>query len=51
MRIGGKKMELLAHTTPFEVAAGIAIFVAGAWMGIMVAHSLYGWIQQRRQRR
>jgi hypothetical protein len=41
-------MELLAHTTPFEVAAGIAVFLVGTWAGMMIAHFLYGWIQRRR---
>jgi hypothetical protein len=40
-------MTLIAHVTPLESAAAIAVFLAGACAGAMIAYSMYAWLKYR----
>jgi hypothetical protein len=41
-------MELLAHATSLEAAAGIVVFLAGACAGMLIAQFVYGRLKKRR---
>jgi hypothetical protein len=41
-------MELIAHTTSFEVAAGVIAFLMGACVGPWLAQLIYNQMKQRR---
>jgi len=41
-------MELLAHTTSFELAAGIVVFLAGVCASPLIAHFVSSRMKRRR---
>jgi hypothetical protein len=43
-----ERMELLAHATSLEAAAGIVVFLAGTCAGVLIAQFVYSWMKQRR---
>jgi hypothetical protein len=43
-------MELLAHATMMEVAAGIVVFLAGMCVGPLLAHQIYVRSRARREK-
>jgi hypothetical protein len=41
-------MQLIAHTTSFEITTGVVIFLAGVCAGPWLAHFIYSMIKAPR---